>query len=80
MAATTFPYLTTLVLVPAMGAGIVALIPRKAVAAWFHEAIGVAVTVLTLVGVLVTSTLAAFAFAFKEFKGREPSFLGFKTR
>ena len=57
MAATTFPYLTTLVLVPALGAGIVALIPRKAVAAWFHEAIGVAVTVLTLVvavAVLIT--------------------------
>ena len=33
------------------------------------------VTVLTLAGVLVTSTLAAFAFAFKEFKGREMSFL-----
>ena len=57
MAATTFPYLTTLVLVPALGAGIVALIPRKAVAAWFHEAVGVAVTVLTLVvavAVLIT--------------------------
>jgi multiple sugar transport system permease protein len=32
------------------------------------------VTVLTLLGVLVTSTLAAFVFAFKEFKGREASF------
>ena len=32
------------------------------------------VTVLTLLGVLVTSTLAAFAFAFKEFRGREMSF------
>ena len=31
----------------------------------------VIVTALTLLGVLVTSTLAAFAFAFKEFKGRE---------
>ena len=35
----------------------------------------VIVTVLTLAGVLATSTLAAFAFAFKEFRGREASFL-----
>ena len=38
MTATAFPYLTTLVLLPAVGAAVVALIPRKAVAAWFHEA------------------------------------------
>jgi NADH-quinone oxidoreductase subunit M len=48
MAATAFPYLTTLVLVPAIGAAVVAVIPRKAIASWFHEAVGVAVTVLTL--------------------------------
>ncbi len=48
MVATSFPYLTTLVLLPAVGAAVVALIPRKAVATWFHEAVGVAVTVLTL--------------------------------
>ena len=48
MAAVTFPYLTTLILVPAVGAAVVALIPRKTMASWFHEAIGVAVTVVTL--------------------------------
>jgi multiple sugar transport system permease protein len=32
-------------------------------------------TVLTLAGVLVTSTLAAFAFSFKEFRGRDVSFM-----
>jgi len=56
MTATAFPYLTTLVLLPSVGAGVVALIPRRAVATWFHEAVGVAVTVLTLgvaAGVLV---------------------------
>ncbi|HEY4947939.1 MAG TPA: Fe-S-binding domain-containing protein, partial [Acidimicrobiales bacterium] len=46
--ATTFPFLTVLVLVPAVGALLVAVIPRQAVAAWFHEALGVAVTVVTL--------------------------------
>ncbi|MBI5805028.1 carbohydrate ABC transporter permease [candidate division TA06 bacterium] len=35
----------------------------------------VIVTVLTLLGVIVTSTLAAFAFSFKEFKGRDLSFM-----
>jgi len=48
MTATAFPYLTTLVLLPAVGAAVVACIPSKAVASWFHEAVGVAVTVLTL--------------------------------
>ena len=48
MAATTFPYLTTLILVPAIGAVVVALIPKRSVATWFHEAVGVFVTVLTL--------------------------------
>ena len=32
-------------------------------------------TVLTLAGVLVTSSLAAFAFAFKKFRGRELTFM-----
>jgi len=57
MIATSFPYLTSLVLVPAVGAAVVAAIPKRAVAAWFHEALGVAVTVLTLAvsaAVLVT--------------------------
>ena len=48
MTATAFPYLTTLVLLPAVGAAVVALLPCQAVAAWFHEAVGVVVTVLTL--------------------------------
>ena len=57
MTATSFPYLTSLVVVPAVGAVVVAAIPKRAVAAWFHEALGVAVTVLTLAvtaAVLVT--------------------------
>jgi NADH-quinone oxidoreductase subunit M len=57
MIATTFPYLTSLVLVPAVGAAVVAAIPKRSVAAWFHEALGVAVTVFTLAvtaAVLVT--------------------------
>jgi multiple sugar transport system permease protein len=35
----------------------------------------VIVTVLTLLGVLITSTLGAFAFSFKEFKGRDATFM-----
>ncbi|MDI6740247.1 MAG: carbohydrate ABC transporter permease [Candidatus Edwardsbacteria bacterium] len=35
----------------------------------------VIMTGLTLAGVLITSTLAAFAFSFKEFKGRDVSFM-----
>jgi NADH-quinone oxidoreductase subunit M len=57
MTATSFPYLTSLVLVPAVGAAVVAAIPKRAVATWFHEALGVVVTVLTLglsAAVLVT--------------------------
>ena len=60
MTATTFPYLTTLVLVPAVGAAVVAAVPKRAVAAWFHEALGVAVTVLTL------AVTAAVLFTFKS--------------
>ncbi|MGP8061708.1 MAG: complex I subunit 4 family protein [Acidimicrobiales bacterium] len=56
---TPFPYLTVLVLVPAIGAVLVAVIPRHAVAAWFHEALGVAVTVVTL------CVAAVVAFKFK---------------
>ena len=46
--AADFPYLTVLVLVPAIGAAVVAVVPKKGVASWFHEALGVAVTVVTL--------------------------------
>ena len=60
MTATSFPYLTALVLVPAAGAAVVAAVPKRAVAAWFHEALGVAVTVLTL------AVSAAVLFAFKS--------------
>ncbi len=44
----TFPYLAVLIAVPAVGAGVVALIPREKVVPWFHEALGVAVAVITL--------------------------------
>ena len=57
MTATSFPYLTSLVLVPALGAAVVAAVPKRLVASWFHEALGVVVTVLTLAvsaAVLVT--------------------------
>ncbi len=63
MAASAFPYLTVLVLLPAVGAAVVALIPRQAVASWFHEAVGVAVTVLTL------AVAAAVLFEFKSGDG-----------
>ena len=57
MTATSFPFLTALVLVPAIGAAVVVAVPKRAVAAWFHEALGVAVSVVTLAvaaAVLVT--------------------------
>ena len=63
MGSSTFPYLTVLVLLPAVGAAVVALIPRQAVASWFHEAVGVAVTVLTL------AVAAAVLFEFKSGDG-----------
>ena len=63
MTATAFPYLTTLVLLPAVGAAVVACIPRKTVAAWFHEAVGVGVTVLTL------AVAAGVLFAFRSGTG-----------
>lgn len=43
-----FPFLTALILIPAIGAGVVAIVPRRMVAAWFHEAAGIAVSVVTL--------------------------------
>jgi NADH-quinone oxidoreductase subunit M len=48
MSGASFPYLTVLVLVPAIGAVVVALVPNGVVNRWFHEALGVVVTVLTL--------------------------------
>jgi NADH-quinone oxidoreductase subunit M len=59
MATTPFPFLTVLVLVPVIGAAMVALIPRSAVASWFHEALGVTVSVVTL------CVAVAIAFKFK---------------
>ena len=49
MSTTPFPFLTVLILVPAIGAAVVALIPTRAVARWFHEALGVIVAATTLV-------------------------------
>ncbi len=48
MTGSSFPFLTVLVLVPAVGALAVALVPTRTVASWFHEAFGVAISVLTL--------------------------------
>jgi NADH-quinone oxidoreductase subunit M len=48
MSSTPFPFLTALILIPAIGAAVVALIPRDRVAAWVHEAVGLAVSVITL--------------------------------
>jgi NADH-quinone oxidoreductase subunit M len=48
MSSTPFPFLTTLILIPAAGAAVVALIPRQRVAAWVHEAVGLAVSLVTL--------------------------------
>jgi NADH-quinone oxidoreductase subunit M len=49
MAGSHFPFLTVLVLTPAIGAVVLALVPSRAVARHFHEAIGVLVAVFTLV-------------------------------
>ncbi len=43
-----FPFLTVLILVPAVGAAVVALIPRRLVSPHFHEGIGALVAVFTL--------------------------------
>ncbi len=61
--ASSFPYLTVLVLVPAVGAAVVALVPSRRVASWFHEALGLAVTVVTL------AVAAAVTVAFKAHDG-----------
>jgi NADH-quinone oxidoreductase subunit M len=49
MAGAGFPYLTVLVLVPAIGAAVVALVPTRSVGRWFHEVAGFAVALATLV-------------------------------
>jgi NADH-quinone oxidoreductase subunit M len=49
MTTSSFPYLLLLVVIPALGSLLVAIWPRKSVADWFHEALGVGVSVLTLV-------------------------------
>ena len=43
-----FPFLTVLILIPAVGALVVALLPRQRVASWLHQAVGIAVMVATL--------------------------------
>ncbi len=48
MSSGPFPFLTVLVLLPAVGAAVVALVPAKAVGRWFHELAGLAVAVATL--------------------------------
>ncbi len=48
MSSAGFPYLTVLVLVPAIGAAVLALVPVKAVTRWFHEALGLAVALAVL--------------------------------
>ena len=44
MSGASFPFLTVLVLVPAIGAAVVALVPNGLVSRWFHEALGLVVT------------------------------------
>jgi NADH-quinone oxidoreductase subunit M len=63
MSTTPFPFLTVLVLVPAIGAAVVALVPRQAVGRWFHEVVGMSVALVTLV-IAVT-----IAFKFKTGDG-----------
>ena len=48
MPAPGFPFLTVLVLVPAVGAAVVALVPRRAASRWLHEIVGAAVALATL--------------------------------
>ncbi len=52
MSSAGFPFLTVLVLVPAIGAAVLALVPTKALGRWFHEVAGVAVA-LAVVGIAV---------------------------
>jgi NADH-quinone oxidoreductase subunit M len=49
MTSTPFPFLTVLILVPAIGAAVVALVPTTAVARWFHEVLGLLISLATLV-------------------------------
>ena len=49
MATSHFPFLTVLVLVPAIGAAVVALVPTRSVSRHFHEGLGVLVALFTLV-------------------------------
>ena len=49
MATSHFPFLTVLVLVPAVGAAVVALVPPRLVARRFHEVVGALVGLFTLV-------------------------------
>ncbi len=63
MPTTPFPFLTVLVLVPAIGAAVVALVPGQAVNRWFHEIVGVTVALVTLV------LAVAIAFKFKTGDG-----------
>jgi NADH-quinone oxidoreductase subunit M len=44
-----FPFLTVLILVPAIGSAVVALIPRRLVSPHFHEGLGALVALFTLV-------------------------------
>ena len=48
MHTTPFPFLTVLVLAPAVGAVVVALVPSRRVPSWFHEALGIVATAVTL--------------------------------
>ena len=48
-----FPFLTALILVPAIGAAVVALVPTTSVAKHFHEALGALVALFTLVLAIV---------------------------
>jgi NADH-quinone oxidoreductase subunit M len=65
MSTTAFPYLTVLVLVPAVGAAVVALVPSRLVRHWFYEAAGVAVAVVTLAVAVAVAV---------EFKTRDGSY------
>ena len=49
MATGHFPFLTVLVLVPAVGAAVVALVPTRSVSRHFHEGLGALVMLFTLV-------------------------------
>jgi NADH-quinone oxidoreductase subunit M len=49
MATSHFPFLTVLVLVPAVGGVVIALVPTKSVARRFHEVVGALVALFTLV-------------------------------